>query len=147
MVLSISEILNGRDDYHEYYIKSLDGEICLRPLTSGEWDKIDEIKQKDLGDYTINEKTITKKKRRVKGEMESKAKFNINASSKATKKAMYEAIKLSTNNPGNPEKWTMDHIKKLRKNEVAEIYEKIEEISGANDEDLEAEIEDFPENS
>ena len=79
--------------------------------------------------------------------MESKAKFNINASSKATKKAMYEAIKLSTDNPGNPEKWTMDHIKKLRKNEVAEIYEKIEEISGANDEDLEAEIEDFPENS
>lgn len=147
MVLSISEILNGKEDHHEYYIKSLDGEICLRALTSGEWDRIDEIKQKDLGDYTINEKTFTKKKRRVKGEMESKAKFNINASSKATKKAMYEAIKLSTDNPGTPEKWTLEQIKKLHKNEIIEIYEKIEEISGANDEDLETEIEDFPENS
>lgn len=147
MVLSISEILNGKEDYHEYYINSLDGEICLRPLTSGEWDRIDEIKQKDLGDYTINEKTFTKKKRRVKGEMESKARFNINASSKATKKAMYEAIKLSTDNPGNTEKWSLDQIKKLHKNEIAEIYEKIEEISGATDEDLESEIEDFLENS
>ena len=145
MVLSISEILNGKDDYQEYYIESLEGEICLRPLTSGEWDRIDEIKQKDLGDYTINEKTITKKKRRVKGEMESRAKFNINTSSKATKKAMYEAIKLSTDNEGNPEKWTLDHIKKLHKNEVTEIYEKIEEISGVEDEDIE-DVEDFPEN-
>ena len=141
MVLSISEILNGKDDYQEHYIESLKGEICLRPLTTGEWDKIDEIRQKDLGDYTINEKTFTQKKRRVKGEMESRARFNINASSKATKKAMYEAIKLSTDNEGNPEKWTIEHIKKLHKNEVTEIYEKIEEISGV-DED---EVEDFPE--
>ncbi|WP_295588804.1 hypothetical protein [uncultured Methanobrevibacter sp.] len=146
MVLSISEILNGRDDFQEYHVKSLGGEICLRPLTSGEWDRIDEIKQKDLGDYTINEKTFTKKKRRVKGEMESRAKFNINASSKATKKAMYEAIRLSTANEGNPEKWSLDQIKRLHKNEVLEIYEIIEEISGANDEDLEDEIEDFLEN-
>lgn len=145
MVLSISEILNGKDDYQEYYIKSLNGEICLRPLTSGEWDRIDEIKQKDLGDYTINEKTVTKKKRRVKGEMESRAKFNINASSKATKKAMYEAIKLSTDNEGNPEKWKIEDIKKLHKNEITEIYEKIEEISGVEEEDLE-DIENFPEN-
>ena len=146
MVLSISEILNGKNDYHEYFIESLDGEICLRPLTTGEWDKIDEIRQKDLGDYSINEKTFTKKKKRVKGEMESRAKFNINASSKATKKAMYEAIKLSTDNEGNPEKWTMEHIKKLHKNEITEIYEKIEEISGVNDEELEEEVEDFLEN-
>ena len=54
---------------------------------------------------------------------------------------MYEAIKLSTDNEGNPEKWTIEHIKKLHKNEVTEIYEKIEEISGV-DED---EVEDFPE--
>ena len=140
-LLSISEILNGKDDYHEHYIESLGGEICLRPLTTGEWDRIDEIRQKDLGDYIINEKTFTKKKRRVKGEMESRAKFNINASSKATKKAMYEAIKLSTDNQGNPEKWTLEHIKKLHKNEITEIYEKIEEISGVDEE----EVEDFPE--
>lgn len=145
MVLSISEILNGKDDYQEHYIESLEGEICLRPLTSGEWDRIDEIKQKDLGDYTINEKTITKKKRRVKGEMESRAKFNINASSKATKKAMYEAIRLSTDNEGNPEKWKLEDIKRLHKNEITEIYEKIEEISGVDDEDIE-EVEEFPEN-
>lgn len=145
MVLSISEILNGKDDYQEHYIESLGGEICLRPLTSGEWDRIEEIKQKDLGDYTINEKTITKKKRRVKGEMESRAKFNINASNKATKKAMYEAIKLSTDNEGNPEKWKIEDIKRLHKNEITEIYEKIEEISGVDDEDVE-DVEDFPEN-
>ena len=142
-LLSISEILNGKNDYEEYHIESLDGEICLRPLTTGEWDRIDEIRQKDLGDYTINEKTFTKKKRRVKGEMESRAKFNINASSKATKKAMYEAIKLSTDNEGNPEKWTIDQIKKLHKNEIIEIYEKIEEISGVDEE----EVEDFPEDT
>lgn len=141
MVLAISEILNGKDDYQEYHIDALGGEICLRPLTTGEWDKIDEIRQKDLGDYTINEKTFTKKKRRVKGEMESRAKFNINASSKATKKAMYEAIKLSTDNEGNPEKWTLEDIKKLHKNEIEEIYEKIEEISGVEED----EVEDFPE--
>ena len=146
MVLSISEILNGKDENIECEIESLGGSIYLRPLTSGEWDKIDEIKQKDLGDYTINEKTFTKKKRRVKGEMESRAKFNINASSKATKKAMYEAIFLSTNNDDNPEKWTREQIKQLQKNQVTEIYEKIEEISGANEDDLEEEIEDFLEN-
>ena len=62
------------------------------------------------------------------------------------KKAMYEAIRLSTDNEGNPEKWSLDQIKRLHKNEVLEIYEIIEEISGANDEDLEDEIEDFLEN-
>ena len=56
MVLTIEEILNGVEDYKEVYLESLDDTVFLRPLSKGEWEKTNSIRQESLGDYVTNEK-------------------------------------------------------------------------------------------
>ena len=103
MTLSISEILNGTNDTQEVKIESLKDTVFLRPLSVGEWNKVQGIQQAPLGDYITNERSITRKKRRVKGEMEAQATINIKDSNKGTYDAQIEAIYISADNPENKE--------------------------------------------
>lgn len=148
MVLTIEEIINGVEDYKEIYLQTLDDTVFLRPLSKGEWEKTNSIRQESLGDYVTNEKAQTVSRNQRVSNIESQLKFNIKANADADFKAQVEAIFLSCDNPGNnnkPPKRT--DIEKLPNDIFDELYEKVKEISGINDDvELESDVEDFPEN-
>ena len=144
MVLSKSEILNGASNYEEYTIKALDDTVCLRPLTIGEIQKIEETRSKALGDYTANQKGVPSKKR-IKATLEAQAKINVEKSTIADNKADIKIVVFGLDNKGNPEKFTEEDVKNFSKPTFEEILSKVKEISHMEDEmeDLEDDVEDF----
>lgn len=145
MVLSITDIINGIDDYKEVYIKSIDDVIYLRPLSKGEWEKTNNIRQEALGNYTTNEKAKATSRNQRIANIESKLSFNIKESGDADFKAQVEAIYLSLDNKGYDKKTPREDIKKLPSDIFEEIYDEVRKLSGITDNDLESEVDDFPE--
>lgn len=148
MVLSIDDILNGIEEYKEVFIDSLNDTIYLRPLSKGEWEKTNSIRQESLGDYVTNEKAKSLSRKQRVANIESQLSFNIKENSNAELKARTEAIFLSWNNDATENPPTREQIKKLRPNVFDEIYDKVREISGISEEEidtLEDDVDDFPE--
>lgn len=146
MVLTIEEILNGVEDYKEVYLESLDDTVFLRPLSKGEWEKTNSIRQESLGDYVTNEKAQAVSRNQRVSNIESQLKFNIKQNADADFKAQVEAIFMSCDNPGNEKPPKRTDIEKLPAGIFDEMYEKVKELTGINDdEDLEDDVEDFPE--
>lgn len=149
MVLTVEEILNGVDEYKEVPIESLDDTMYLRPLSKGEWEKTNSIRNEALGDYVTNEKgRATSRNQRI-ADIESKLKFNIKENGDAEFRARVEAIHMSLNNKGNEKPPSKENIKKLRPDIFDEIYEKVMEISGVTNtaiQNLEDDVDEFPEN-
>ena len=146
MVLTVSEIINGVDEFKEVEIKSLNDTVFLRPLSKGEWEQTNSIRQKSLGDYTTNEKAKALSRTQRVANIESKLSFNIEKNNAADFEASVEAIYLSMSNSGYTEKFTKEDIKKFKPNVFDEIYEKVKEISGISDEvveNLEDDVEKF----
>ena len=56
MFLSKADLISGKDNIQEVKIESLNDTIFLRPLTRGEWDKIEEIETASMGKFTTTEK-------------------------------------------------------------------------------------------
>lgn len=144
MVLSKSEILNGVDSYEEVELKARNGSICIRPLSIGEIHQISQMKNKALGDYTANQSGVTSKKR-MKGKIEAQAKMNMEKLTVADNKADIKTVLWGLDNNGNPDKYTEDDINKMNPNVFFEILEKVKEISHMEDDDIEDDVEDFPE--
>lgn len=144
MVLSKSDILNGSASYEEYEFKSLDGSLCLRPLTIGEIHQLTEMKNKALGEYIANQKGASSKKR-LKTQLEAQAKINMGKTTIADNKANVKTVLWGLDNKGNPEKWTEEDVIRLKEPIFTELLEKVKEISHMEDEELEDDIEDFPE--
>lgn len=147
MVLTIEEILNGVEDYKEVYLDSLDDTVFLRPLSKGEWEKTNSIRQESLGDYVTNEKAQAVSRNQRVSNIESQLKFNIKQNADADFKAQVEAIFMSCNNPGNEKPPKRTDIEKLPAGIFDEMYTKVKELTGINDDvELEDDVEDFPEN-
>ena len=154
MVLSKSQILNGIKDVQIVEIKSLpdtydDKEVALRPLSNGEWNRIEEIQNEAVGEYTTTERAKQASRRsRVQSQMEAQAKINVKETSKAEARAKIEAVFLSLDNEyySKEEKFTRQDIENMGRGVFNEIYENVRIISGLDDDDLEKEVKDFPEN-
>lgn len=147
MVLSKADLISGKDNIQEVKIESLNDTIFLRPLTRGEWDKIEEIETASMGKFTTTEKAMGSRRRsRQKSSMESQGEIDVHATTKASKKAQTQAVLYSINNDNNPDKFTVNDINLFSVNVFNEIYNKVREISGVDEEDLEQQIDDFPEN-
>ena len=135
-ILKKSDILLGIDEPRQIFIESLGGEIYLRPLSSAEVNKVVEIEAEGLGNFeasNLNRKTS------------ATGKMNLKKMNEASAKAQYEAIYLSINNPKNEDDpWELEDVKKLPHNAIKEIYEKVFQMSGANN--TEADVKDFLEN-
>lgn len=148
MVLTVEEILNGVAEYKEVPIEALNDTMYLRPLSKGEWEKTNSIRQDALGDYITNEKAKSVSRNQRIADIESKLSFNIKENSDADFRARVEAIHMSLNNPGYEKPPSKDAIKKLPNDAFDEIYEKVREISGVSDEaivELEDDVDEFPE--
>ena len=147
MVLTKSQILNGIKEVEIVKIDLLDDEVALRPLSNGEWNKIEEIQNEALGEYTTTERAKhASRKQRIQSQMEAQAKINVKETSKAEAKAKIEAVFLSLDNDYyKDDKFTRDDILNMGRGVFNEIYEQVRIISGL-EEDLEKEVKDFPEN-
>lgn len=152
MVLTKSQILNGIKDVEIVEISSLkdiyeDNEVALRPLSNGEWNKIEEIQNEAIGEYKTTERAKQASRRqRVHSQMEAQATINVKETGKADAKAKMEAVFLSLDNEyySKEEKFTREDIKKMGRKVFDEIYDQVRIISGLDD-DLEKEVKDFPE--
>ena len=146
MVLTNSNILEGITKVEKYRIESLDDDLYLRPLSHAEVAQIDEIEAAAVGVFETNEKASTGKRQTKKGTMESKGKLNLLKMTRATNESKIEAILKSLDNKENIEDpFKKETINQLARNQINEIFEKVQEISGiGRDED---ELEDFPEES
>ena len=145
MVLTKAELLNGAKTYDEYELPSANDTINLRPLTIGEIHKISEMKNKALGDYVANQ-TGTTSKKRVKAKLEAQAKMNMEKITIADNKADVTTVVLGLDNDGNPDKWTEQDVLKMDLKVFSEILEIVKRISHMEDENVEDDVEDFPEN-
>ena len=141
MVLTADDILNGIDEYKEVRIEALNDTVYLRPLSKGEWEKTNSIRQASLGDYTTNEKAKALSRNQRVSNIESQLKFNIKENGDADFKARVEAIFMSMDNPGYEKATPKDAIKKFPSDVFDEIYEKVKEISGVHEDDVELEDE------
>ena len=149
MVLNKNDIINGKDAYKDVHIKSLDGEIRLRPITSREWQTIQEVESKGLGKFRIspnmNAKNPADMVQAVKGEIDlgKLSKHSFNAKVKTLVYSMSYG----------DEKWNEDEItKNLTPLNIDEIYNATLKISGIPvTEDqathIKGELEKFPGNS
>ena len=153
MVLTKSQILNGINDVKIVPIKSLkdiydDNEVALRPLSNGEWNKIEEIQNEAIGEYRTTERAKQASRRtRVQSQMEAQATINVKETGQADAKAKIEAVFLSLDNDyySKEEKFTREDIKNMGRGVFNEIYDQVRSISGLED-DIEEDVKDFPEN-
>lgn len=146
MVLTADEIINGIAEYKEERIEALDDTVFLRPLSKGEWEKTNSIRQESLGDYTTNETAKALSRNQRVSNIKSQLKFNIKENGDADFKAQVEAIYLSMDNPGYEKTTPRETIKKFPPDVFDEIYEKVKEISGVSEDaivDLEDDVDDF----
>ena len=149
MVLTVEDILNGVEEYKEVPIESLNDTMYLRPLSKGEWEKTNSIRNESLGDYVTNEKGRATSRNQRRADIESKLKFNIKENADSEFRARIEAIHMSLTNPGYVNPPSKEAIKMLPADVFDEIYEKVKELSGVTDiamDNLEDDVDDFPEN-
>lgn len=144
-ILTKDAILKGKNNIEAYNIESLGGEIYLRPLTQGEWTEIEKIEAKALGSFKTSEKARKKGRRQLPSSLESSGEINAERQTAAAAQARIETIRLSINNEKNADEWTTEEINSLTKKQVTELFEKVREISDVDNEELEEDIEDFPE--
>lgn len=143
-LLKKSQILQGINDPKKIHIKSLDGELWMRPLSSAELDECDNIETKALGVYETNNKSKVHGRNLTNGESLQKGKVNLEKMNIAQQEATYARIEKSLDTPKNEDDpWTVDDLKKLKRYQIEELEEKVFELSGADI--TEKEIKDFPE--
>ena len=143
MVLSKSDIINGTSSYESVEIKCRNDTINVRPLSVGELHQIQEMKDKALGDYIANQKGASRK--RVKESLEAQAKINVGKQTIASHKADVKTVLWGLDNEGNPENFTEEDIKRMDSLVFEEILAHVKRISHMEDEDVEKDVDTFPE--
>lgn len=136
-LLKKSDILNGINNIQKVEIKSLNGELWLRPLSAAELDEISYIEAEGLGNIKQN----------VNPTKAANPTMELNPAevAKASDKSKYEKILRSLDNPKNDnDPWTIEELHSLSKNAIDELNTKINEISGADI--TERDIKSFPAN-
>lgn len=132
-ILKKSDILLGIDDPRKITIKTLGGEVYLRPLSSSEVNEVVGIESKGFGLFDA---------KAMGRNADATGKVNLAKVNEAAAESKYRAIFLSINNPKNDE-WSMEELEKLHSDQIEELYENVMRISGA--ETTEADVKRFPE--
>ena len=134
-LLTKSDILQGINDPKKVEIKSLNGELWLRPLSSAEIDEITNIEAQGYGTFNAS----SRQKNTV-----AEGKMNLPKMQEKSNEAKYTAIHKSINNDKYDEEWTLTELKQFNKKAINEIYEKVMDLSGV--EVTKGDVKQFPEN-
>lgn len=134
MILTKADILNGKNNIQEIEFPKLKGSLKLRPLSDGEYQKINNL-MKNGGIGTV--KTQINPKEHNKTEKSLQNLLDIEISPQAADKARYDAdvkaIYYSLQHDEATEKWTEKDVKTLPAGSVDMIAMKVYEISGITD--------------
>lgn len=147
--INISDIINGTESVKRVTIKSLDGEVCLRPLSQAEINEISEIEAAAIGTFETNEisNNRTARSRNIKSQIESKGKLSVLETTQAQNRAKIKAVAYSLDNKEYAnEQFTEEDLLKAPSAVIEEIYAYVQKISGLNDTELESDVEEFPQN-
>lgn len=150
-IIRISDIVDGTSKEEKYMIKSLNGEVWLRPLSQKEINEISEIEAAAIGTFETNEKSNNSRNRarNIRSQLESKGKLSVLKTTQAQNQAKIKAVAYSLDNSKYAEEKELINEEELLKapsNVIEEIYEKVQEISGLNNTELESDVEEFPQN-
>lgn len=148
-IIRISDIIDGTNKEEKYMIESLEGEVWLRPLSQKEINEISEIEAAAIGTFETNEKSNNRsaRSRNIKSQLESKGKLSVLKTTQAQNQAKIKAVAYSLNNSKydeEKENITEEKLLEAPSNVIEEIYSKVQEISGLNNNNLESDVEEFP---
>ncbi len=150
-IIRISDIVDGTSKEEKYMINSLNGEVWLRPLSQKEINEISEIEAAAIGTFETNEKSNNSRNRarNIRSQLESKGKLSVLKTTQAQNQAKIKAVAYSLDNSKYAEEKELikeEELLKAPSNVIEEIYEKVQEISGLNNTELESDVEEFPQN-
>ena len=148
-IIRISDIIDGTNKEEKYMIESLEGEVWLRPLSQKEINEISEIEAAAIGTFETNEKSNNRsaRSRNIKSQLESKGKLSVLKTTQAQNQAKIKAVAYSLNNSKydeEKENITEEKLLEAPSNVIEEMYSKVQEISGLNNNNLESDVEEFP---
>lgn len=148
-ILTLSDITEGTKKTIPVELKkSIKGTIYLRPLSQAELNEISEIEAEAIGIFETNEKANNRGSRaqQIRNQMETRGKLSVLETTKAQNKAKVKAVYYSLSNDKYDEEITEQDLLSAPSQVINEIYEYVQDISGLKNENLDAEIEQFPEN-
>jgi hypothetical protein len=134
MILTKSDIINGKNNIQEIKFPQLNGSLKLRPLTDGEYQKITNLmKNGGLGKIktTINTQNTDKTKETIANMLDLE--IDPLLAEKQRYKADITAIHYSLDHKENKEIWTLNEIKQFPAGTIDIIARKVYEISGIAD--------------
>ena len=134
-ILTKATILNGIDNPVKVKIKTLKGEIWLRPLNSAEVNEVMNIEAQGMGTFNASN---------IRGQTTADAKMNLSKMQEKQNEAKYIAIHKSINNPKNNDEWEINELQMLPADAITELYDQVMEISGASI--TTQDVKSFPEN-
>ena len=134
-ILTKASILQGIDTPVKVEIKTLQGEIWLRPLSSAEVNEVVNIEAQGMGTFNASN---------IRGQTSADGKMNLAKMQEKQNEAHYIAIHKSINNPKNNDEWTIQELQQLPADAINEMYDQVMKISGA--EITTNDVKSFPEN-
>lgn len=134
MILTKSDIINGKNNIQEIKIPKLKGSLKLRPLTDGEYQKINNLmKNGGIGNIKTQIKPDTTNKTRETLQNLLYIEINPEKAEKARYNADVKAVYYALQHHETSEKWTENDIKSFPPGTVEIIAQKVYEISGIQD--------------
>ncbi len=132
----LEEIVKGTGKYHEIQIEGLPRPIYLRPLSSAELLELQALEKRGMK-ATLNlegmlDMTPQQRRASVKDQMQSfQQEFDFEKALKMRMEVRFKAISYSMD-------VDEDYVKKLPPEIVKKIFEKVVEVSGLTEDDLDA---------
>lgn len=127
-VLTKADLLKGIEDYEVVFIEKLNGNVEVRPLSDGEWQKVKSLKTKGI-----------KMSGSAKQMQEEDGNLEIDVEQIQENSYESDCLAVSYSLKGN---WSVKDVKKLGPGVPKEIAEKVKEISGVTKETEDA-VENF----
>lgn len=140
--LTKDALLKGINNHVTLPLSSRDGEVILRPLSQAEVGEYNNIQARAMGTFDTNERA--KRGMRNTSDVTSTGKINFAKTSEAQYDAERYAVAKSMTCKG--ETYTEEEVGQFDGALFKEIFTKVKEISGIEEENVETEVDKFPEN-
>lgn len=139
--LSKEELLNGINNVIDFELTTQKGTVALRPLSQAEVGEYNNIQARAMGTFDTNEKA--RRGMRNTSDITSSGKIDFAKTSEAEYDAQRYAVSKSMTCAG--EEYTEEEVGQFKVAVFEEIFEKVKEISGIEQENIESDVDRFPE--
>ncbi len=139
--LTKDALLNGISNIVSLELTNMDGSVALRPLSQAEVGEYNNIQARAMGTFDTNERA--RRGMRNSSDVTSSGKINFAKTSEAQYDAQRYAVAKSMTCKG--EEYTEEEVGQFTGAVFDEIFEKVKEISGIEDENIEEAVDQFPE--